>query len=313
MLLTAEAGWNPSVVHDLTVPDNTAGVGDGIDVYTIHIDKPRRGRYRHSTSTEIVEPGADTGRALKWVIDATTPARDVLASIDEPTDRLLIYCRHKGYTATTRFAFGAPVGTVRSKSSWAPLNPISLQRLRRTRQVLFDRTPAQNSRDTHENAYVLNDSATQDETRPVIELGLKNALDSAENYVQLRIVAEEMVDERIRSGSADTVIAACTDFHHHPATDTTCADSFLACLGCANSVATPRHLGRLVVLHAALDELRGVLTETEWERRWEIHYQRVSNVLSQHCTDAERSQALAMTPDADRVLIERLLNGELSA
>lgn len=313
VLLTAEAGWNPSVVHELVVPDNVVGVADGKDVYTIDIDKPRRGRRRHSTSTEVVEPGADTARALKWVIDATDPARDVLAAAGEPSERLLIYCRRKGYTANDRFAFGCPTGTVRGKSSWAPFSPISLQRLRRTRQVLFDRTPTQNTRDTHEDAYVLNDSATRNETRPVIELGLNSALKSAENYVQLRIVAEELVDERIRSGSADTVVAACMDFHHHPSTDTTCTDSFLACLGCANSIATPRHLGRLVLLHAALDELRSALTETEWQRRWEIHYRRLSSVLAQHSTEAERAHAMLKAADLDRDLIGRLLSGELSA
>lgn len=313
VLLTAEAGWNPSVVDEVTVPDNVAGVADGIDVFTVRIDKPRRGRYRHSTSTEVVEAGADTGRALKWVIDATSPARDMLASIDEPTDRLIIYARHKGYTATSRFAFGTPNGTVRRLSTWAPFSPVSLQRLRRTRQVLFDRTPTQNSRDIHENAYVLNDSATPNDSRPVIEMGLTNALKSADDYVQLRIVAETAVTDRIRSGSADTVVAACTDFHHHPATNDTCTDSFLACLGCANAVATQRHLGRLVVLHVALDELRSALTEMEWQRRWDIYYQRLSNVLDHHTTAAERALAMAGATDADRELIGQLLDGELSA
>lgn len=313
VLLTAEAGWNPSVVDELAVPDNVAGVADGVDVFTIRIDKPRRGRYRHSTTTEVVEPGGETGRALKWVIAATEPARDVLASIDEPTDRLLIYARHKGYTADDRFAFGTPNGTVRRLSTWAPCGPISLQRLRRTRQVLFDRTPTQNSREVHDDAYVLNDSATRDESRPVIETGLTNALSTAENYVQLRIVAENAVDERIRSGSADTVIAACTDFQHHPGTDALCTDSFLACLGCANAVATPRHLGRLVVLHAALEELRSALSETEWLQRWQLHHQRLCDVLDHHSTDAERAHAMAATTDAERELVGRLLDGELSA
>jgi hypothetical protein len=312
VLLTVEAGWNPSVVHELAIPDNVVGAAEGKDVYTIRIDKPRRGRHRHSTTTEVVEPGVGTGRALKWIITATNPARDALAAIEQPTDRLIIYCRRKGYTATSRFAFGCPDGTVRGKSSWAPFSPISLQRLRRTRQVLFDRTPMQNTRDTHEDAYILNDSATREETRPVIELGLNNALTNAGNYVELRIVAEELVEERIRSGSGDTVIAACTDFHHNPGTATTCTDSFLACLGCPNSIATPRHLGRLVLLHAALDELRSVLTETEWQRSWAIHYQRVSSVITRHTTDAERAQAMLDSTDADRDLIGRLLDGELS-
>jgi hypothetical protein len=179
--------------------------------------------------------------------------------------------------------------------------------------VLFDRTPTQNARATHDDVYVLNDASTRDGVRPVIERGLNSALLAAEEYVRLQIVAEQSVDERVRSGKADTVIAACTDYHHHPDTQETCTYSFLDCLSCANSIATPRHLGRLVVLHAALDELRSTLMDDEWSTRWDVHYRRLSHVLERHTTAAERDLALSNAPDSDRVLVNRLLDGEFSA
>ena len=313
VLLAAETGWNPSVIDRLTVPEFTVGAGEEVEVMTIRLDKPRRGGHRHSTTTEVVEPGADTGRAVRWIIDATDPARDVLAAIGKPTDRLLVYGRWNGYTAATRFAVGPPTGTVRTDSVWAPLNPISMQRLRRTRQVLFDRTPTQNTRATHENVYVLNDTATQERIRPVIEDGVTSALRNASNYMSLRLVADELAEERIRSGDADTVFAACTDFEHHPDTGTMCRESFLACLGCSNSIATPRHLTRLLVLYSGLEELRGTVSEDEWRHRWEIHYLRLSHLLAAHCTDAERTHALNCATDHDRHMISRLLSGEFSA
>jgi hypothetical protein len=314
VLLTAETGWNPSVVLEMAVPDSTAGAGEDVDVFTMRIDKPRRGPHRHSTNTFVMAPNSEAGRAIRWVLDATDPARDVLASIGQATDRLIVYGLYKGYTAENRFARGYPkMGTVRSRSSWAPINPISLQRLRRTRQVLFDRTPTQNTRVTHDDVYVLNDASTRDGARPVIEDGLNSALHAAEDYVRLRIVAEESVSDHIRSGKADTVIAACNDFHHHPDTQNTCTNSFLDCLSCANSIATPRHLGRLVVLHAALDELRSTLTNDEWSARWDVHYRRLSQVLERNATAAERDLALASASDSDRVLVNRLFGGELSA
>lgn len=314
VLLTAETGWNPSVTQEMAVPDTTAGAGEDVDVFTMRIDKPRRGPHRHSTSTFIVAPSSEAGRAIKWVLDATDPARYVLASIGQPTDRLIVYGRYKGYTADDRFALGPPsIGSVRSRSPWAPINPISLQRLRRTRQVLFDRTPSQNTRATHDDVYVLNDASTRNGARPVIETGLNSALTAAEEYVRLQIVAEQSVDERIRSGAADTAIAACTDYHHHPATQQTCTSSFLDCLSCANSIATPRHLGRLMVLHAALDELRSTLTNDEWSTRWDVHYRRLSLVLERNTTAAERDFASSNAPDSDRALVNRLLGGEFSA
>ena len=77
-------------------------------------------------------------------------------------------------------------------------------------------------------------------------------------------------------------------------------------------MATPRHLGRLVVLHAALEELRSALSETEWRHRWQLHHQRLCDVLDHHSTDAERAHAVAATTDAERELVGRLLDGELS-
>ena len=41
VLLAAEAGWNRSVIHRLGVPDNSAGAGDDIEVYTMPLKTPQ--------------------------------------------------------------------------------------------------------------------------------------------------------------------------------------------------------------------------------------------------------------------------------
>jgi hypothetical protein len=312
VLLAAEAGWNRSVIERLTQPDNSVGAGDGVTVYSVILNKPRRGHRQHSTTTVLAN--SDVGRALTWIINATEPARAALSHAGYPTDRLLIADRWSHYSSPqTRFQIGIP-NLVEAPNSWpAELHPVSLTKLRRTSQVLFDQTPTQNSRRTHQDVYLRNDKATHVAVQDVIETGLNNALAQAEAVVKMKMLAEEQVSDEIRSGKADTVIAACRDYGHNPATGTTCVESFLACLGCSNAIATPRHLTRLVVVHDALEELGGVINSDEWRERWEVHFVRLCTLLERHTTAAERQIARLAVTDADRAITNRLLSGGLSA
>lgn len=318
LLLAAEAGWNLSVIDRLRVPDTSAGAGDDEVLYTVELHKPRRGpKHQYSTTTELGT--SDVGRALGWIIGATDPARAALAAVGFPTDRLVVYRKQ-----ITRFAEGplnlqpgVPTRLERSPFGCVPL-PVELasaspQRLRRTRQVLFDRKPTQNTRQTHEDVYVRNDKATHDQARGVIEAGLNNALSHADAIVKLRLMADEAVSENIRSGRADTAFAACCDYDHHPVTGDLCRESFLSCLACTNAVATPRHLPKIVLLYEALEELSSAIGSEEWQERWEIHFVRLDTLLRRHTTDAERSAARNSASAEDRAVIARLLRGGYSA
>lgn len=313
VLLAADAGWNRSVIHRLAVPDNSAGAGDEIEVYTVPLHKPRRGERQHSTTTIL--GNSDAGRALTWIITATEPARAVLEDLGCPPDRLLIYSRYNIRVPTSRFAWGAPQGARITRPPWGSpdLHPISLRKLRRTRQVLFDRSPAQNTRETHEDIYLRNDSTAPELAYEAVAAGLTDAVARAEDFVKIRMLSDDQVDDEIRAGRCDTAIAACTDYEHHPDTGTSCTDSFLACLGCVNAIATPRHLPRLVLTHAALIELSSTISTDEWTRRWETHYLRLCSILTRYTTDAERAAAMTSATEHDRNLVTRLLDGGYSA
>ncbi|MDT5365666.1 MAG: hypothetical protein QOC62_97 [Mycobacterium sp.] len=313
VLLAAEAGWNRSVIHRLGVPDNSAGAGDDIEVYTVPLNKPRRGKHQYSTTTILGNSGP--GRALTWIIAATEPARTVLEDLGCPPDRLLIYSRYNVRIPASRFAWGAPQGSRVTRPRWGTpdLHPISLRKLRRTHQVLFDRSPAQNTRETHEDVYLRNDSAAPEQAHQAVAAGLTDAVARAEDFVKMRILPDEQVDDEVRSGRSDTAIAACTDYERHPDTGTPCTDSFLACLGCVNAIATPRHLSRLVLTHAGLVELSSTISSDEWARRWETHYLRLCSLLKRHTTEAERTAATKSATEHDRNLVTRLLDGGYSA
>jgi hypothetical protein len=313
VLLAAEAGWNRSVIHRLGVPDNSAGAGDDIEVYTVPLNKPRRGKHQHSTTTVLGNSGP--GRALTWIITATEPARTVLNDLGCPPDRLLIYSRYNDRTPASRFAWGAPQGSRVTRPPWGTpdLHPISLRKLRRTHQVLFDRSPAQNTRETREDVYLRNDSTAPGLAYEAVAAGLADAVSRAEDFVKIRMLPAEQVDDEVRSGRSDTAIAACTDYEHHPDTGTPCTESFLSCLGCVNAIATPRHLSRLVLTHAGLVELSGTISSDEWARRWETHYLRLCSLLKRHTTEAERAAAMKSATEHDRNMVTRLLGGGYSA
>jgi hypothetical protein len=313
VLLAAEAGWNRSVIHRLGVPDNSAGAGDDIEVYTVPLNKPRRGKHQHSTTTVLGNSGS--GRALTWIMTATEPARTVLKHSGCPSDRLLIYSKYNGQTPASRFGRGAPVGVRVTRPPWGTpdLHPISLRKLRRTHQVLFDRSPAQNTKETHEDVYLRNDSTAPELAHEAVAAGLTDAMSQAEDFVKLRMLPAEQVDDEVRSGRSDTAIAACTDYEHHPDTGTPCTESFLACLGCVNAIATPRHLCRLVLTHAGLVELSSTISSDEWARRWETHHLRLCSLLKRHTTEAERTAAMKSATEHDRNVVTRLLDGGYSA
>jgi len=204
---------------------------------------------------------------------------------------------------------------------------VSLRRLRRTVQVLIRREPAQNTARTHEQVYVLRDPATRPEAEQVTAQGLSDAVGHARQVMRMRMLldagADQLTDytgtpdkaQALAGGSLDTATGACLDFHHGPFSPPgrPCTASFLDCLACSNAVAIRRHLPRLAWLHRILDELRGTLDADVWAQDWRTHFLRLTALMEDNTTSAERDAAARSVSDADRELIGQLLTGRYTA
>ncbi len=314
VLLVCDNGWNASVVDRLKVPTTGAGAGEDFSIYTIGLVKPRRGPRRHSSSNLVEQDEAGPGRTMRRVLTATAPARQMLSEQGQKADALLIHLKRRhNCRDENAFSIGLPAPSA-LRSSWLGegLPPVTLQRLRQTHQTQVRKAPSQNSRDVHEDVYVRRDEIAVRESQKVAVQGLQNALEAARDTVLLRVVQDSDADEHIRDGSADTPVAACQNVLANPRTGTVCADSFLLCLACPNAVATPRHLPRLVTLHAALEELASALPKDVWQFRWQEHYLRLCSLLELHSTPAERAAARADATAIEKDNIDRLLRGEFS-
>lgn len=324
ILLVASESWNKSVLHRMRIPqEHSPALADDADVYTVQLDKPRRPvRLRHTSSNLLDNGPGSPGRLLRRVVEATEPARETLAALGQPTDRLLVYRTACPSRRGQEFGFGigksVKVGTVGS---------VSLRRLRRTVQVLIRKEPSQNSQQVHDTVYMLRDPASQHDAGETIARGLTDAAEHAHLVGAMRLVlgtdAQTLVElsddpavtAAIARGDLDTATAACTDFTHSPHNDPgrPCTASFLLCLACPNAVATRRHLPRLVHLYDGLDELHAVLDTAVWDRHWQKHFARISVLLETHTTAAERSAARARITDSDRTTIDRLLRRTFDA
>jgi hypothetical protein len=270
---------------------------------------------------------------MRLAIEATEVARATLELLGRPTDRLLV-SRRVG-AVDDLFCLGVPAASTGARwaaeaklatPDGAPF-PVSLRRIRRTVQVLIRKQPAQNTSSTHDSVYLLGDPATRAEAQKTIATGLADALDHARVIVKMRTVlgddANELLElsddpelaKAIRNGDLDTATAACTDLLHSPFAEPgrPCTASFLWCLRCENAIATRRHLPRLVYLHRALNELRATLEPAHWDQDWREHFVVLDHLLAQHTTSAEQDGAVLVVTDADRSMIDRLLQRGLDA
>jgi hypothetical protein len=333
VLLVCDQGWNRSVLDVMPVPDDMPGAGEeGLDIYHAGIVKRRRPARARYSSANLPDTGPGSpGRLIRQAIEATQPARITLAALGAPTDRLLVSRRDQFRGRQDMFCLGAPPGD--SMRRWAAgagaglAGPdgqppqVSLRRLRRTVQVLIRREPAQNSQQTHESAYVLRDPAALPEAEEVTAQGLADAVGHARATVKMRMLLDAGPDQpaagatrqqqALADGALDTATGACLDFTNSPSgpPGQPCTASFLDCLACPNAVATRRHLPRLAWLHRALGELRATVTPATWEQDWQPHFLRLTSLLEDNTTAAERQAATRAASAADRELIAGLLSG----
>ena len=331
VLLVCDQGWNRSVLDVMTVPDDMPGAGEeSLDIYRAEIVKRRRPARARYSSANLPDTGPGSpGRLIRQAIEATQPARITLAALGVPTDRLLVSRRDQFRGRQEMFCLGALPGD--SMRRWAagaglaepdgqPLQ-VSLRRLRRTVQVLIRREPAQNSRQTHESAYVLRDPAALPGAEQVTAQGLTDAVSHARATMKMRTLLDAgpgqpaigtaSLEQALADGGLDTATGACLDFTNSPSghPGQPCTASFLDCLACSNAVATRRHLPRLAWLHRALNELRATVPPATWEQDWAAHFTRLTTLLEDNTTAAERQAAVRAASDTDRELIAGLLSG----
>lgn len=246
-LLICEEGWNLSVLETMNVPDfrPDGGIGD-VEIHRVSTLKHRRPAGRKHASNNLVDLGeGSAGRALRQVITITTPARDCLARLGRPTQRLMVGHRVKGGRPDgTPWLVGAPqhgiglwAATVTVESPQGGTLTISAGRLRRTHQALFG-GPRQNTQRTHEDIYLLRNAVFREQSADVVAAGLQGAVDHAEAAVTMRLLrsSQHPDDDEI------TALAHQTGMPHHNGSVTWWPASWTRVPAPAEISSTPRSL-----------------------------------------------------------------------
>lgn len=306
-LMVISYGWNSTVVSELAVPEVLPDAPGGPVTYRVELEKRRRHAPHRYETRNLADWGPSSpGRLITRAIEATAPARDLLAAHDAPSSRLLAWHVATPLLAADRTALIRLGFTDADNRQWriATGQPeLNLRRVRRTVTVLHRREPAQHSQDVHDSVYVLRDPAAREQAAPVIADGIADALAHA------RAVAEARTSRDDRDSGTDTATASCEDYTRSPFSPhgSPCRASFLLCLACPNAVITPRHLPRLACLHQALEALRAVLPAQIWDHDWREHHARLAHLKDSAFTPAEWTDALHAVSPADRATIDALL------
>ncbi|MFF0474395.1 hypothetical protein [Streptomyces sp. NPDC004284] len=316
VLLMAEHGWNLSVISRLAVPRATPDAGpDGKRIYRVELEKRKRGGGRYFETRNLTDYGADTpGRLITQALEATVFARAALHELRPGTDHFVVW-------RTTRpdkegapeksngmglFRFGITGATAKQWSMAEGFASSPFRRGRRTVNVVHRREPGQNSQDTHDSTYVLNDPQAQAAAAPVIAAAAESVVAKAREVTfgaELRETADP--------ADQPTATADCHDYENSPfpSPDGGCGASFLMCLACPNARVHPAHHSRLAHLHHALANLRSVMDPGQWQSDWADAYARLEHL--KRLLGADWDKALTQVTTADRELIDCLLNGDL--
>ncbi|MFD5720919.1 hypothetical protein [Streptomyces sp. NPDC127036] len=313
-LLTVEHGLNLSTVAHMAVPRAAPDPGeDGFPVYRLELEKQRRGSSRHFETRNFADFGASSpGRLITQALEVTSFARALVHEEAPDLDRLLIWRDSSGraygedIVRVGQFGVGTTTtyACVWAKAEGLPGSPF--RRGRRTANVLHRREPGQNTQDTHDSVYVLQDKQAQQGVIGTIADGLDSAVETARETV---LVAS------LRDGpdpnDEPTATADCHDNKrsHFTAHGVSCAASFLLCLACPNARVHPGHHPRLAHLHQALGYLRSVMEPIQWDEDWYDAHARLGHLqklLGQPAWD----RALGDVTQADRDMIDHLLKGD---
>ena len=339
-LFVCETGFNASVITSFGLGSVHRADDPRSDrpVYTIEVDKPRRGPANRYTPETIAGR-----RARLWdqAVRLTQPARDALAELGYPTDQLLV-AGSNGASDHPTHRFITDWSTVyKASDAWhryhvligddgQPIR-VGLRRLRAT--VLgLQRRRGQNTQQTYDRNYAGRDSRMRERMVREVERGQAAMLDDKEKTLARRVSSEELrtavadpsplaktfgvSNERIidlATGRLTTPGAvSCIDIEHSPYPEDaggTCTASFLLCAGCPNAVSTPEQLPSQVALVDVLDAAAAAVHGTAREGEFDLHVIQHRSLIGS-ATPAERERARAdMTAD-DIETAERLLRRE---
>ena len=340
ILLVYAKGLNPSEMARLKVSDIRPLPGPKPEpwVYSVDVDKPRRGSGRYSTVTF----SGRAARLLQRTVAIGEPARDTLNGLGFAEDPLLVACQKKSQSKHDRHLFVTDWKRVHgAAAAWhrrvevrgadgKPLR-VTLQRMRLSVQVIRGEAMG-NSVDVSVNVYRGPDPQTHEQARPVVVQGLNDAVTDAKRRVAARVSESEaeaartdpaplaarlsVPEERVTAlleGGLDTTTAACLDMMHSPHEvdeGGSCTASFLACVECPNAVATPDHIPRIVAAREALVVAARSSPAPVRQRHYADYVDAFDDLLSQVPEpDVKRARA-AVTP-ADIEAVTQLLDGSL--
>lgn len=332
VLLVCERGFNLSVLNCLVADPLNVDSEDGMG--TVHaLDKPRRGADARFFSTSMV---GKAGRIWRAIAEITQPARDHLAVQGIPTQLLLIGRNISGSGEMFKSDWTQCRSAAKAWQSLSDLRDdaglplvVDFRRLRLTEQVVNQRA-SQNSERVSESVYRRRDRQTIEIAREAILRGQEDALADARAVVATRAINKTEIESANRNpqvlaaklnvtvarvkqlinGECDTLVTACSDIFASPFSTAgdACTASFFRCFECKNSVATPKHLPRLVLLHDALSELASTVSDAVWVEDYKATYERLSSLLASYSTKEELAQARSDASPADIAAIGQLLD-----
>jgi hypothetical protein len=269
VLIACHRGLNLSSVLNAASP-----VLQGDDFWQLEMDKPRRGSKRFWP--EFIDGISDpkSARAIRLVVEATEPARTLLAEQRTPTTTLLL--RWSGEAIKE----GIPQIHTRRNASWVPDGAnVNFSRLRRSvpgSGVIKEPTD-------HDPAtylkYVKSDPVALQERQILAVAGIEAAMDTARQRLHMAIRENADLAE-----SNDALIVNCSDPAHHPETHAPCTKafySFLDCLDCGNAATVARLIPRQLAAVSVLDQLRDALGGA-WEKRFARRYYQLNAMLERH-------------------------------
>ena len=276
-------------------------------ILMVEYDKPRRGAGRLSWEALI---GRHAG--IREVAEfLTEPAREALAALGHPTNRLFIgfspYIRSKD--PARRFIADWSDISSRGPAAWTKLTGVTdddgkrpnLRRLRRTHQVMFE-VPRQNTLQTHWNVYRRDDPQTLERAATILPDVEARIIEDAKTHERkMRILrttdasaapeevarALDIRQERVQplvDGDHDTALVACPDMYQSPFGEPgqRCpVVSYRTCLGCPCAIMTDRNLPGVVTYRDELVATTRHLTDKEWQEGYGKTFDQIEDALEQ--------------------------------
>lgn len=329
-LLVALTGLNPSTVFALPAPHAMASAPTEKAIALVDAVKHRRGRWAAMTipltdvPTELQPSESDRRSPRVRETSLTTPFGVFMELLDltelarQLSDSRNAFAFYNGQLLTTNSLTDTPPNSSPAqRRAWlreiltgeherdAVVTGISLDRLRKT-HLHRHRRPVAHTQTTLAR-YLRKMDAVTEEGFQIVREALDEQVTDALARRRMTVVATA-TDE---TADHDTVIGNCTDFDHSPFDDdSTCRQTFLTCLDCANSRAFPRHLPYQLAVLDALRARQAQMPVQQWGTEYAGRVAQLDQIIAEF-EPAQLAQARNEISDQHRHLASRLLRGDL--